>query len=421
MNEHVMPLSRAASGLLMQLTPRQSAIPRAAEIQGVVAVVIGMWLVFEFVRRELGHAFYGLIAMTLFGVTSTYYESVTWYSASFFTLALDATLLGLLAAQSYRRTRHLAALLACGGCCAVAPAFHSTALPAGVWCALYLMFVERSELQTSSPFPNRAAAAAVPLLGTVTFLALALGVSSGQVINASHYRGKTIVGAFSVREGIRNTLRTLADNQVPGALGIWHKSWIFPWPAVIVIVSALGLAAGFWWRVAPHRRLLVLGLALVIGSDLMVYGARADWSYDRSVHNWTRYHLFPHLGLVLFLIGGLPFFEGRLFHLVSGRLSRRQLSMVGVLIALSTACHWPRSHWSHFYVPSQIAVLQRVERVDAGCRRTGIDAATARAALGFLQFPLGYERDNAWDFLRGSPTPVSMTVDDARALLRSIQ
>jgi len=29
MNEHVMPLSRAASGLLMQLTPRQSAIPLA--------------------------------------------------------------------------------------------------------------------------------------------------------------------------------------------------------------------------------------------------------------------------------------------------------------------------------------------------------------------------------------------------------
>ena len=416
-----MPLSRVASGILMQLTPHQSAIPRAAEIQGVIAVAIGMWLVFDFVRRELGHDFFGLIAMTLWGVTSTYYECVTWYSASFFTLALDATLIGLLAAQSYLRTGRLAVLLVCSAFCAFAPAFHSAALQAGAWCGVYLLFGQSDQSRVSSARSRRVALAAVPLLGTVAFLAVGLSVAGAQIINASHYRGKTVFGAFNALDGIENTLRTLADNQVLGAVGVWHKTWVFSPPAVLAIVTILAVVAALWWRVAPSRCLLVLGLALIFGSDLLVYGARADWSYERSVHNWTRYHLFPHLGLVLFLVGGLPYFEGRLFALTPGRLSQRQITALAGLIAVSVACHWPRSHWSHFYVPSQIAVLQRVERIDAFCRTAGIDAATARSALGFLPFPLGYDHDNAWEFLRGSPSPVSMTVDDARRLLAPIQ
>jgi hypothetical protein len=62
-------------------------------------------------------------------------------------------------------------------------------------------------------------------------------------------------------------------------------------------------------------------------------------------------------------------------------------------------------------------VLKRVELIDAACRMHGIDAATARAALGFLQFPASYRGDNAWDFLRGSPAPRPMSVDEARTLL----
>jgi hypothetical protein len=89
MNEHVMPLTRLAAGALMRIVQRQSAIPMAAQVQGVLAVVLGMWLLYVFVQRELGHPFYGVMAMTLWGVTSTYYECVTWYSASFFTLALQ--------------------------------------------------------------------------------------------------------------------------------------------------------------------------------------------------------------------------------------------------------------------------------------------------------------------------------------------
>jgi hypothetical protein len=152
-------------------------------------------------------------------------------------------------------------------------------------------------------------------------------------------------------------------------------------------------------------------------------GARADWSYERSVHNWTRYHLFPHLGLVLFIVGGLPRLMGGVFSLsVTSDLSRRQVRALGGLLALLTSCHWPRTHWQHFAVPlEQKAMLERIERVDAVCRIERIDGATARAALGFDHLPLGYDRNNAWELLRGSPSPVPVSVEAARSLLASIR
>lgn len=421
-NEHVMPLSRLAAGTLMELVERQSMIPRAAQIHGVAAVALGMWLLYGFVRRELGHPFYGLIAMTLWGVTSTYYENVTWYSASFFTLALDMLLVALLAAQSYRRDGRWYALALCGVCCALAPAFHGTAILAGAWCGLYLV-VSRRDWPSGASRSRRAAVAAVPLLGTAAFIASGLTASAGRIISAEHYRGKTIFGAFDPVAGLQNTLRTLADNQVPGAFGWWDRHSTFSWPAVLAIVGCLAILGILWWRSTPDRRLLALGLAVTIGSDVLVYSARADWSYDTSVHNWTRYHLFPHLGLVLFVVGGLPRFDGRWFSLQpTGGLSWRQAAAVGLLVAGMFACHLPRAHRSHFTAPpEQLAMLRRVERVDDACRAAGIDGTTAREALGFEQFPFSFEGENAWEFLRGSPSPLPTSIERARAVLHPLR
>jgi hypothetical protein len=371
MNEHLMPLARLDAGALMWLVTPQSLLPLAAQLHGVLAVIIGMWLLYRFVHLEFGHPFYGVLAMIAWGVTTTYYENVTWYSASFFTLGLDVTLVAFLAAQRFERSGGRSALALCVVCCALAPAFHSTAGLAGAWCTLYLALSPGARGTTASAW--RRLTAAAPLAGTVLFVVVAALTASDEIVSAAHYRGKTFVGAFDPVEGVKNTLRTLADNQVPGLIGVWDRHSTFSWPVVWTVVGSAGVLAFVWWRGAPRRRLLVLGLAIIVTSNLIVYGARADWNYDRSVHNWTRYHLFPHLGIVLFVIGGLVRFEGTWFQLASnGRLTARQSAALVLLIVGLFACHWPRSRGSTRPAspPGSMRIL-RVRRSDSSSFRSG--------------------------------------------------
>jgi hypothetical protein len=428
MNDHAMPMCRLGAALLMGLVPGQTAIPAAAQLQGPLAVLLGMWLLYRFVSRELGHPFYGVIAMTLWGVTTSYLQAVTWYSASFFILSLDTLLLGLLSAQSWRRTRKPRHLAFCASWCFLAPGWFGGAILAGPWCGLYLLPCLGDAHAEGQPQPPSArpsapgrlvgmVPAAVPLLGSAAFLLVSLPRTADRIINARHYGGKTVFEAFQPIEGIVNTIRTLADNQIPGAFGI-HRSAAFPWMTALAIFGVLAAAAFIWWRLAPARRLLLLGLAILLASDLLTYSARANWSYERSVVHWTRYHLFPHLGLVLFLVGGLPRFRDRWFTLdPSGVLSRRQVAALGLLIAVALGLHLERGVESPHYFPEQMEVLARVERADAACLVHGISAATARDALGFLQFPLAYDGENAWELLRGSRRPKPISADEARRLL----
>ena len=62
------------------------------------------------------------------------------------------------------------------------------------------------------------------------------------------------------------------------------------------------------------------------------------------------------------------------------------------------------------------APMRRVERVDRYCRLAAIDGETARQALPFVHFPLGYPDDNAWDFLRGGPSTAPASVEALQAI-----
>src|SRR5581483_751132 len=78
-NEHAMPLGRLTTGLLIRAAGRATVLPHAAALQGVLALLAGMALVYLFVRRELGHPFYGLTALVLFGVCTVYQQAVYWF------------------------------------------------------------------------------------------------------------------------------------------------------------------------------------------------------------------------------------------------------------------------------------------------------------------------------------------------------
>ena len=144
-NEHAMPLGRLLTFAVAQLAGRPTALPFAGVLTGVVGLFAAMALTYRFVRRELGHPFYGLTALILFGVSSVYQQAVFWFAASFSVFALAFLLLALLAAQRYRQTGHWRWLLACMAWCALAPCWFATGVLAGPFCCLYLLAPEKGE------------------------------------------------------------------------------------------------------------------------------------------------------------------------------------------------------------------------------------------------------------------------------------
>jgi hypothetical protein len=420
-----MPLGRLTAWGLIQLAGRQTALPAVLGLQGPAAVVVGMLLLYAFVSRELRHPFYGLVAMALFGVSSVYQQAVFWFSASFSVLALDTALLALLAAQAWRQSGRPAYLVLSGLGAALAPAWFAIGILAGPLCTLYLLGPGKCSTRRTGALPSTLLrlAAFMPVVGSIAFLAVSLPRTAEHILHLPHYDGKTAVEAFHPAVGLLSTCRSIVDNLLLGAFGISTPlEVVCPLPLVFVVLALLVLAGVWWWRGTPHRRLLLLGLGCVLCSYLLVYSARSDgWSYERQLHTWSRYHLFPQLGLALFLCGGLPRWEGTRLRLdPAGRLSWRQAGFVGLLLGVVLLTQLPRgligAHKWH--VPGQMAVLERIEGIDARCRRYRIDRDTARAALGELDVPGCDQRENGWQLLWGSADPLPMDAAEARRLLR---
>src|SRR5262249_11832461 len=136
-------------------------------------------------RRELGHPLYGLVAAILFGVTSTYQQAGYWFASSFSILSLLFVLLGLLAAQSWRRTgRGLHLDLAVRGCRAARACFAGGGR-AGPVCCLYLLWPQRGE--QAAPPGRLGHWSLLPLLGTALFLAVSLPRTAAKILTLPHY------------------------------------------------------------------------------------------------------------------------------------------------------------------------------------------------------------------------------------------
>jgi len=429
-NEHAMPLGRLSTWCLVQLAGRPTWFPAVSAWQGPLSALAAMGLLYLFVRRELGHPLYGLVAMIVFGVTSVYAQAVTWFAASFSVLTLDTVLLGLLAAQRWRQTRHSSYLVLCALCTALAPGWFASGVLAGPLCSLYLLPSRDAALPESGTGPSgqRFTISAftvtlVPLVGTLGFLAVSLPRTGERIMHAEHYSGTTAIQAWGPLTGLLNTGRSIVENLTLGIFGISNIDC----PLFLVPVLLLGLAwlLWKWWRPAPERRLLYLGLGFILLSYMLVYSARAAWPYEGTMNrpSWGRYHLLPQVGLALLFCGALP------CHLriggeqaSSGKLSRRQVFILCLGIGAVFLIQLPRGLLAGpAYEPGQIEVLRRIERVDECCRQNHIAAATAREALGSLQLPSCGESDNGWELLRGSADPREMTIEEARRLIQNCE
>jgi hypothetical protein len=410
-NEHAMPLGRLSTRLLVLLAGRLTALPRLTALQGPLALIAGSWLVYAFVRREIGPSYYGLLAMAFFGVSAVYQNAVTWFAASFAVLALDTLLLALLAAQRWRQTGRPLYLALCVLGAALAPGWFAQGILAGPLCTLYLLPQEAAGRAAW----RRRLLALTPLLGTAAFLAVSLPHTAEHIQRHLREDGRSAMGPRVLIIGANATARSVIDNLLPGVIGI--PGYLYPVAVVVCAWAVLVPAAFRWWRRAPHRPFLALGLGLIFLSYLLVYSGRAHVSYEENMTGvvWSRYHLWPQLGLVLFVSGGLPL---RPYSPLSG-LSRRACRTVGVLIVVLFLMQLPRTPLGFISPdPEQGQVLQAIEDMDARCREHHVAADTARQALGPLPVPGGGEHTNGWDFLRGSPEPRPLTVAEARRLLR---
>jgi hypothetical protein len=418
-NEHVMPLGRLSTGLLVQLAGRPTLLPVFAAWQGPLALMAGMLLLYLFVRRELGHSLYGLIAMALFGVTTQYREAVYWFSASFALLATDTLLVALLAAQRWRRTGHWPWLAGCALACALAQGWFASGILAGPLCCLYLLPADRGHRPTARSLLT----ALLPLIGTGAFCALGLWRNLDHIMHLEHWGDKDAVSAFDPWVGLGYTARSLVDNLL---LGPWRAvvdnlqrgdfgrtTPVCPTGPVVVFLVLLLLGVAIWWRLATERRLLLLGLAMIFVSLWLTYSARSEWRYTQ-VANWSRYQVLPQLGLSLFIVGGLPRWGG---WGLTAPLDPHRAWLSGLVLArlLEVLFAWQlaRVTW-HIPVPEQLQHFRRIEDMDARCRQHRIAAAAARQVLPPLQMPVsgtlpdGRPRVSGWEFLRGSDDPLPL-------------
>jgi hypothetical protein len=416
MNEHLMPLGRLTTWVLVQLAGGAAALPAAAALHGLVGLLFGMALLGCFVQREFGRPVYALGAMAFFGITTVYQQAIVWFAASFAILALDTTLLALLAAQCWRRHRTALALAGCILLAGLAPLWFASGVLAGPLCCLYLLPREKGD-------PGRPRAMAfAPLLGTLGFGMLLLLVPrvSDQILNLEHYGGKTAWESFHLPVGLLNTLRGLVDGLFLGQLGITDLTC----PRLLLPVVAVALGAGVVWcyRRAASGRLLLLGTATVFASYVLTYSARAEWDYDRDklfTTAWSRYHLWPQLGLTLILLAVVAGKRGdRISGPETGRLSRIQQLGLAFLIAGLLLIHLPRSILgTSLYEPAQLAVLRQIDDVDAVCREHGVPAELAGQVLPPLHVPLAPSFINGWQLLRGSARPSVFSAEEARRVV----
>jgi hypothetical protein len=396
-------------------------LPIVTCLVGPLSLLLALALVYIFVHRETGHSLYALLAVALFGVTTVYHQAVWWFAASFAILALNTLLLGLLAAQRWRQTGRGIYLDLTVLACLLAPSWFAIGVLAGPLCFLYLLPWD------AKPGLGRSTRhwSVLPLAGTALFLAMSLPLTARTIMHLEHYEGQTAVEAFNPVVGLTYTARSLVDNLLLGIIGVGGIA-LPVWCVVPLLAGAFVLGA-WWWRQARDHRLMLLGLGLIGSGYLLVYSARSAWSYTQMVEPaFSRYHLLPHLGLVLFFCGGLPGRAGRWFApaengAISARQRRFVLALIGVCFLLQLPrgliCGSPTGTAQLHLIREQQAVLHRIEEVDALCREHHISAAAAREALGKLEIPYSLGVIDGWQFLRGSVDPHALPPDEIRSLL----
>jgi hypothetical protein len=414
-NEHSMPLGRITTWLMVSLAGKLSCVPYVIAWQGPLAVLWALLLVYKFVRREFDHPFAGLLAMGLYGVSAQYSEAVYWFSASFSVLALNMLLLGLLAAQRWCRTGRKRHLLWVTMWAALAPGWFAIGVLAGPLIVLYLV----ADRRTGLAWPGRDIAwRLLPLVGTVISLTVSLPQNAELLLNHQPHIGPGEGMHLDLLVGAGYSLRFFVDALFAGMVGIPPLD--APIYIVGVGVALLIAIAVLGWYCAEDRRLLVLGLGLIVLASWLPFSGRAYREYG-EIFAWKRYRLLPHLGVVFYLCASLMPWLMRLGERLGTVKSRR--IAVGALV-LQVVLQAPQT----LYPPiqdhgKQAREFEAVDGIETQCRAHHISGDQARQALPEIELTHCDREFNdkdiqGLDFVEGSPQPVERSLDEVRQLLQ---
>jgi hypothetical protein len=365
--EHMAPFFEMVSWFVWTLAGHQvSSCPLAFTLASYVPFVLSLVLLGLLIRREMGSSTTALTMIVALAVASIDVEVLYWYSASSFTWALVWTLVSLLCAASAMESKGPARWVAAALAAALAPASSGIGLLAGPLGAIRVgARSEREGIQGTRLL------ALLPLSGTVLFLSVC-SVFQYRDLMASSLAKRCDLGTALIAASAAPTHVLL-----PGLVGLrgldrWLALWLNLALSAAVLIGVL-----LWAARSTHRGLILSGLWLILGGYLLTYVCRTQFGMD-SLFKIERYHLFPLVGLILWIALALqPLLR---------RLDRNRLASLAGAIALAAplmAVHLPvnLNRSRHFHYPGQPLTLVAVERLGNVCRRTHITRDQAIAAL----------------------------------------
>jgi hypothetical protein len=355
-NEHMAPIFETVSWVAWRLAGRRLvAVPRAFAIASFVPFVLCLLALANLARRAFDSRSTGLMVVAWFALTPAYFEVVAWYSASSFAWALLFTLLALRCAVAGRPWARWGAALAA----LAAPACSAIGLLAGPAAALVAW---RTGTRDTAP-----------LVGTLGYLSITSVFHYQDVLISSGRR------TLDLGPGLAAVARGPFYLVATGLLGMGQVGWGVPRSVELAFFALTVAAALAVARRSDWGRWAAVGLLLLVGGHTITFCFRTWLAGADSTLAFSRYHLFPQLGLVLVLGAALRPWLARL----DTRPSAGLLAAVGLAGVLYTG-NGPeiraRARWCHH--PEQPATLAGLDRLGEICRRRGITRAQAAAALG---------------------------------------
>jgi hypothetical protein len=291
-NEHIMPITRVVTWLVVQAAPTDRLAAAFAGVNSLLFVAASLQI-FLLARREWQGDVWGLAALMLFALSPVPHECIWWYSAAQWMVAFNLLLLAFRILDPARPgpMRVVAASLVAF----VGPWNYSLGLLIGPLASLWILLHWRK--------PGWFAL--LPTFGACLGLAAVYPLIARGFADPNYllHGGRGVLKAFDPFGGLAFAVRCTVDQLLLYNMGFAPSVRSFWYHAV-----AFAMAAGGTWVVVrrssrPHTLLMALAL-IAFGYGLTL--CFRTWLTYRTILVWgARFHLVPQLGTALFLTGAI--------------------------------------------------------------------------------------------------------------------